>query len=733
MKALILSATLFLSLSASAFTAKVKRAKGHTFVVRDKKSVPLKKGDALNEGEVVQTGKKSFVQIKITDQGVVNVGPESQITINQLEDQKPRIIGILKGQIRATFDGKKTKDHKLIVKTKSASMGVRGTDFHVIYNGKNNITSTISYEGEVELSSKFSMNQKGSDNIFGEDKVKVQPGQFSGVYSKNGYVNEPVRFSPKQWAALKKNTEIRLEEKKAEKPKEVDVKKLKEKKNNFEKDIVNHHAKENDGIPSDLLGDTYRDIQKKEVDLYKPKQGGYIDLKTAIYVAPPKGSRYDPKEDMYYPPEDYGSINELTGEYIPPFGLVLVPLNGFVLASSKIQEGVKVVRENVTKVGKFFWDGAKDTTGAVYDGVKYIGKGLRENTGVVGETVGQGVDLVTDGVTKTVEYTTDTLTNVTGNTLNLVANNMNTYLYEGFLKRVGNVLKATPILNAFQLRFYNDFRYSSAQRFYIYDQLEEVVNVPTFRNEMKFLGAYKKFLSKDFFIRPKFNIQKTNHLRDQYEDLRGLDYYAFKYGMDIGILKKFDKFTLQTYFFFYRANLYRYIDNTVEYDKYLKDTIYGFSKAIISNTFLSSRIDYTYTKFESDYFNRGDLHKLFMSEIIRLNQRNYINLDLYWSKQFKEIVLDRDINYGFKLKYHRYIPFHGMKVMGLFGINFNEMGLENLTRGTEKTTRVGLTFTKVFGEFFSTVFEYQIDDISSDSNQFDNRAHNGAIRMNVMF
>ena len=226
---------------------------------------------------------------------------------------------------------------------------------------------------------------------------------------------------------------------------------------------------------------------------------------------------------------------------------------------------------------------------------------------------------------------------------------------------------------------------------------------------------------------------KTNHLRDELPELRNLDFYAFKYGLDIGLLKKFDKFTLQAYFFFYRANLYRHIDDSMGYDKYLKDTIYGFSKAIISNTFLTSRIDYKYTKFESDYFNRGDVHKLFISEIIRLNQRNYLNFDIYWSKQFKEIVDDRDINYGMVLKYHRYIPFHGMKVMGKLGINWNQLGLEKAVRGTEKRTRAGLTFTKVFGEFFSTVFEFEVDDIRSDSNRFDNLSHNGAVRMNVMF
>lgn len=733
MKALILLISLFFFQSLYAFDALVLRARGNAFVVRDKQNVPLKKGDKLAEGEIVNTGKKSFAQIKITEGGMVNVGPESQVEIAKMQDKKPRILGIIKGQIRATFTDKKTKNHKLIVKTKSASMGVRGTDFHVIYNDKNKITSTLSYEGEVELSSVNSMNQGKGDHLFGEDKVKVLPGEFSGVYTQNGYVNEPVRFSPKQWAALKKNTEIKLEEKKAEKPAEkVDAKTLEKRKNDFGKNIAQHHE-EDKSLPADLLGDTYRDIQKKDIELYKPKAGGYIDLKTAIYVSPPAGSRYDPKEDLYYPPEDYGSINELTGEYIPPFGLVLVPLNGFVLASSKIQEGVKVVRENVTKVGKFFWDGAKNTGGALYDGAKYIGSGLRENTGVVGETVGQGVDLVTEGVTKTVGYTTDTVTDVTGKTLNLIADNMNTYLYEGFLQKVGTVLKSTPILNAFQLRLFNDFSYHSAQRFYVYDQLEEVVNVPTFRNKLKFLGAYKKFLSKDFFIRPKFNIVKTNHLRDEYSELRGLDHYAFKYGMDIGILKEFDKFTLQTYFFVYRANLYRFIDENTEYDKYLEDLIIGFSKAIISNTFLSSRIDYTYTQFESDYFNKGDMHKILISEIIKLDKRNYLNLDLFWSKQYKEVVKDRDINFGLKLKYHRYIPFHGMKVMGLLGLNFNQLGLEDFARGDEKTTTVGLTFSKSFGKFFSTVFEYMIDDIDSDSSQYDNRAHTGAIRMNVIF
>lgn len=717
--------------------AQVSRVVGKGFVIREKQQIPLKKGDKVSAGEEVVTEKGSFVQLKISGQGRLNIGPKSRIVVTKLPKKETKILKLIQGQVRATFEGPKSKDHKLIVNTKSASMGVRGTDFHIIYNGVNNITSTISFEGDVELSSKFSMNQKKGGEVFGEDKVHIKQGQFSGVYTPDGYVNEPVRFSPKQWEALKKNTEIKLEEKVAKKPIEkVDEKKITEQKNNFEKNITQHHE-EKPSLPSDLLGDTYRDVQKEDIKLFRPKPGGYIDLKTAIYVSPPAGSRYDPEEDLYYPPEEYGSINELTGEYIPPYGLVLLPLNGFVLASAKLQEGVKVVRENVTKVGKFFWDGAKTTGGALYDGASYVGKGLRENTGVVGETVGQGVDLVTEGVKGTVNFATDTVSNVTGTTLNLLADNMNTYLYEGFLQKVGKVFKSTPILNAFQLRFYNDFSWRSAQRFYIYDQLEEVVNVPSFQNQMKFLGAYKKFLSKDFFIRPKFNIQKENHLRDDFAEIRGLDYYAFKYGMDIGILKEFEKFTLQTFFFVYRANLYRMLNvgnnRDGEYDKYLKDTIYGFSKAIVSKSFLTSRIDYTYTKFESDYFNRGDIHKIFMSEIIKLDKRNYLNLDLKWSKQEKEANSDTDKNYGFDFKYHRYIPFHGLKVMGLFGMNFNKLGIERSVRGTEKTTKAGLVFSKVFGEFFSTQFTYEIHDIASDSRDFDNRAHFVGTKLNVAF
>ncbi|MCO4794153.1 MAG: FecR domain-containing protein [Bacteriovoracaceae bacterium] len=733
-----------MNFSLFASDAVISKVRGNSYVLRDKKELKLKVGDELFNGEKIRTEKKSFAQVKF-DNGIMNIGPNSEVVLQKIELNETKIVNLVNGHIRSKFSKNKAKDHKLVIKTRSAAMGIRGTDFHLMYNKKNNISTAISYEGNVELSSVNTMNLKKGDNMFGEDKVYIKEGHFSGVYTQNGYVNEPVRFSPKQFQVLKQNDTITLREKKATKPKKEDQKKNSSKSssdkiakahNDYNKKIFKHHESDH-GIPSDLLGYTHRDAGKKSgMNLFRPKPGGYLDFKTAIYVSPPEGSRYDPKEDLFYPPEDYGSIDELTGEYIAPFGLILLPLNGFVLASNTAQEGVKIVRENVTKVGKFFWQGAKGAGSKIWDGTKNVGSAITDNTGVAGEIVAKGVGTVSTGVQTVasgVGTVGNTVMDTTGKTLSFMADQMNTYLYEGFLQNIGNVLKSTPILSSFQLNLSNKFTYKSSQRFYIYDQLEEVVNVPSFENHLTFFGAYKKFLSKDFFVRPKFNIIKKSYLRDEIPEVKSLNHYGYKFGLDVGILKNYDKFTLHTYFFFYKAQLRKYSMYKEGHVSYLKDKIFGFSKAIISKKYLASRLDYSYTSFEGGLVEKGNRHEVYLSEIIKIDKTNFFNLELKWSAMKKKFIEDKNSSYGFKLNYHRYLPFHGMKVKPWFSWNKNKTGIDYAQRGKEKTTELGLSFTKSFGHFFSTGFEYYINDIASKSDQFDNRSHNGAINLNIVF
>jgi hypothetical protein len=64
-----------------------------------------------------------------------------------------------------------------------------------------------------------------------------------------------------------------------------------------------------------------------------PPSGGFVDLKTGLYIPPPPGSAFDPVAGVYVPPPTVGSFNAATGAYVPPAGLVLDATRGFIPVS----------------------------------------------------------------------------------------------------------------------------------------------------------------------------------------------------------------------------------------------------------------------------------------------------------------------------------------------------------------------------------------------------------------
>jgi hypothetical protein len=113
--------------------ALVKVVKGKAFKVLNGKKEPIKKKDWLKEGTTVQTAEKSFVRLIYTDKSSMNVGPKSEMKIEQFDNKEPGMINMIKGKIRS----KVSKDYlkidkkrsKLLIRTPSAVMGVRGTEF----------------------------------------------------------------------------------------------------------------------------------------------------------------------------------------------------------------------------------------------------------------------------------------------------------------------------------------------------------------------------------------------------------------------------------------------------------------------------------------------------------------------------------------------------------------------------------------------------------------------------
>ena len=80
------------------------------------------------------------------------------MVINKYPKDEPGLISLVNGKIRSQVskdvlarakDG--GDDTKLYIRTKSAAMGIRGTDLQVVFNPENNMTSLVTFEGEVVM------------------------------------------------------------------------------------------------------------------------------------------------------------------------------------------------------------------------------------------------------------------------------------------------------------------------------------------------------------------------------------------------------------------------------------------------------------------------------------------------------------------------------------------------------------------------------------------------------
>ncbi len=325
-------------------TVKASHKSGKDFFIE-------KKGAWLREGTSLETSKKSFIKLLFIDKSQMNLGPNSKMVITQFPKKKAGIIILIKGQLRSKvskdYMGIQNKNQsKLFIKTRTAAMGVRGTDFQVNYNPINQATSLLTFEGSVAMAQinetikGFQVNQQSLEKIVSSDQaVIVKQGQFSGTSNKQSRVTSPVKINPAQLKVLEKNSSgINSPDKKPDSKKEGP-------KKSFRNPIppgVNAKAFANNGASVDkalktaigtkAMGKVLKKINRSKINAPKvrdspegrvnrvtgevrPAAGGYIDMKTALYIPPPPGSAYDATTETYIPPPSFGSFNAKSGEY----------------------------------------------------------------------------------------------------------------------------------------------------------------------------------------------------------------------------------------------------------------------------------------------------------------------------------------------------------------------------------------------------------------------------------
>jgi len=160
--------------------ATVTAIKGSATIIRNGSNIDAKLGSSLQEKDSIKTHENTKVQLIFADETIISLGKNSDFSIKKylFEDGKESIakFGMIKGAMRA-ITGKigKITPQRFSVSTKTATIGIRGTNFSIIigtdgshqvfcsygkitvtYNGKTNIVQQgylidISSTGEVEV------------------------------------------------------------------------------------------------------------------------------------------------------------------------------------------------------------------------------------------------------------------------------------------------------------------------------------------------------------------------------------------------------------------------------------------------------------------------------------------------------------------------------------------------------------------------------------------------------
>lgn len=98
----------------------------------------LKPGDSIYQGEIINTGSSARIKILMKDKSILDLGPTSMFKVDEFElnkkDYAHRKVKMTMGygQVRALVNKKLKGSGKFTIRTRAATMGVRGTEFVVL-------------------------------------------------------------------------------------------------------------------------------------------------------------------------------------------------------------------------------------------------------------------------------------------------------------------------------------------------------------------------------------------------------------------------------------------------------------------------------------------------------------------------------------------------------------------------------------------------------------------------
>lgn len=381
MKLPVLFTLLFVSLLTNAHAnqiiGKVAKLRGKVSILElgSKEGVSAILGQAVSKEASILTSDKSFIQIVMTDKSQINLGPNSKIVLDQVKAEKVGVVSLLKGVIRAQVikeadqsgkAGKLGKD-KLYIKSRTAALGIRGTDFQASYNPENKITNLITFTGKVMMvKTKAQTESEDLKEALESNKaVMVESGKFSSVTDSLINVTEPVKISPVQFTALKLNNEMLTTNN------NVSIEATPEFKAELKKTYEQYAEISKLEIENKNLGGR---VFNSDIQVLRPVSGGVVDIVTGIYVPPSsEQTNYLKDYNIYEFKSEKGVVSD-AGNYLPPVGIVLDAKKGFV---SDTQNSNQEVKAEITRLNN-------DISGQISKPVKVI-KPNKDDLGGKGE------------------------------------------------------------------------------------------------------------------------------------------------------------------------------------------------------------------------------------------------------------------------------------------------------------------------------------------------------------
>jgi hypothetical protein len=328
--------------------AVVKLLRGDADILSLGKTIKLKADDWVSEGHVVRTADKSFVKLVFIDKSQMNVGPNSEMKIENFSGKDSGVIDLVKGKIRSqvTKDYLQMEDRdksKLFIKTANAVMGVRGTDFMISTNGKT--SSVVLFAGEVvfnKLDDRRTTSSGALEQIV-DRGVRMFPGEFS-VVDPNRQPTVPSLLNVQQRETLEKNDSFEANRgSKEDASRSVVPEGLSGglASNNSEtiKKEVGQVSAATDKTAANMASSANPDGYVVGEKL-KPSNGSFLHLDSGVIIPPAPDSILDQNTNTYVAGSGNGTIAS-NGDYVPPKNME-ISNDGKIMVSSA--DG-KTVRE----------------------------------------------------------------------------------------------------------------------------------------------------------------------------------------------------------------------------------------------------------------------------------------------------------------------------------------------------------------------------------------------------